>query len=56
VVGLSIGELVSVSRRPAHKLARIAELHSDEAPEILALPISDGLPAYLRWMDNVVTA
>jgi periplasmic divalent cation tolerance protein len=35
--------------------ARILELHSDEAPEILALPVTDGLPAYLRWMDEVVT-
>ena len=36
--------------------ARILELHSDETPEIIALPITDGLPAYLRWMDEVVTA
>jgi periplasmic divalent cation tolerance protein len=35
--------------------ARILELHSDEAPEILALPVIDGLPAYLRWMDEAVT-
>jgi periplasmic divalent cation tolerance protein len=35
--------------------ARILELHSDETPEILALPVVDGLPAYLRWMDEVVT-
>jgi len=35
--------------------ARILELHSDETPEILALAVVDGLPAYLRWMDEVVT-
>jgi periplasmic divalent cation tolerance protein len=35
--------------------ARILELHSDEVPEILALPILDGLPSYLRWMDETVT-
>jgi periplasmic divalent cation tolerance protein len=29
--------------------------HGDETPEILALPVVDGLPAYLRWMDEVVT-
>ncbi len=31
---------------------RILELHSDEVPEILALPVADGLPAYLRWLDE----
>ncbi len=36
--------------------ARIVELHGDEVPEILALPVVDGLPAFLRWMDEVVTA
>lgn len=35
--------------------ARIVELHSDDVPEILALPVSDGLPVYLQWMDEVVT-
>ena len=35
--------------------ARILELHSDETPEILALPVSEGLPSYLSWMDEVVT-
>jgi periplasmic divalent cation tolerance protein len=35
--------------------ARIAELHGDEVPEILALPVADGLPAYMRWMDDAVT-
>jgi periplasmic divalent cation tolerance protein len=33
---------------------RILELHSDEVPEILALPVADGLPAYLRWLDDSV--
>jgi len=35
--------------------ARIQELHGDDVPEILALPVADGLPAYLRWMDETVT-
>jgi periplasmic divalent cation tolerance protein len=35
--------------------ARILELHGDDVPEILALPVAGGLPAYLRWMDEVVT-
>ena len=34
---------------------RIVELHADEVPEILALPIVDGLPAYLRWLDEATT-
>ncbi len=32
---------------------RIVALHSDETPEILALPVADGLPAYLRWVDEM---
>ena len=35
---------------------RIVELHDDEVPEILALPVSDGLPAYLRWVEEMTTA
>jgi periplasmic divalent cation tolerance protein len=30
--------------------ARILALHPDEVPEILALPVVDGLPAYLSWL------
>ncbi len=30
--------------------ARILELHGDALPELLALPVADGLPAYLRWL------
>jgi periplasmic divalent cation tolerance protein len=29
--------------------ARIVALHADEVPEILALPVVAGLPAYLAW-------
>lgn len=29
---------------------RIAELHPYELPEIIALPIAHGLPAYLNWL------
>lgn len=32
--------------------ARIRELHSYEVPEILALPVGTGLPAYLRWVEE----
>jgi predicted alpha/beta superfamily hydrolase/uncharacterized protein involved in tolerance to divalent cations len=34
---------------------RIVELHGDEVPEILALSVVDGLPAYLRWLDEGTT-
>lgn len=29
---------------------RIQELHSYQVPEIVALPVSNGLPAYLDWV------
>jgi periplasmic divalent cation tolerance protein len=31
---------------------RLRELHSYEAPEILATPVVDGGAAYLEWMDR----
>ena len=31
---------------------RITELHPYELPEIIAVPIIAGLPAYLNWIDN----
>jgi predicted alpha/beta superfamily hydrolase/uncharacterized protein involved in tolerance to divalent cations len=35
--------------------SRIVELHDDDVPEILALPVADGLPAYLRWVEEMTT-
>jgi len=32
--------------------ARILELHEYELPEIIQIPITDGLPDYLRWIDD----
>lgn len=29
---------------------RLAELHPYELPEIIALPVGQGLPAYLNWL------
>lgn len=29
---------------------KIADLHPYELPEIIAVPIQDGLPAYLNWL------
>src|SRR5688572_2590800 len=31
-------------------IARAAELHPYDAPELLALPVEAGLPAYLDWV------
>lgn len=32
--------------------AELARVHSYEVPEILALPVVDGSPAYLDWLDR----
>jgi periplasmic divalent cation tolerance protein len=34
--------------------ARVKELHSYEVPEIIALPITAGSKAYLKWIDESV--
>ncbi len=31
---------------------RLANMHSYEVPEAIAIPVVDGLPAYLEWMDR----
>ena len=33
---------------------RIKILHSYEVPEIIGLPIQEGSPAYLRWIDETL--
>jgi len=33
-------------------MKRIGALHSYEVPEIIAVPIIAGLPAYLRWIEE----
>lgn len=30
--------------------ARLADLHPDDVPERIALPIVDGAPAYMNWL------
>ena len=32
--------------------AEIASLHSYQVPEVVALPLVDGSPAYLNWLDR----
>ena len=34
--------------------ARIKELHSYDVPEVIAVPITAGLPSYLNWINTVV--
>ena len=36
-------------------IARIREVHPYEVPEIIALPIDQGLPAYLDWVREQTT-
>lgn len=35
--------------------ARIAELHPHELPEVLAVDVAGGLPAYLAWIADETT-
>ena len=35
--------------------AKLRALHPYEVPEIIQLPISEGLPAYLHWLNEQVT-
>jgi periplasmic divalent cation tolerance protein len=35
-------------------LARVRELHPNETPEIMAVSIADGDPAYLQWIAESV--
>jgi periplasmic divalent cation tolerance protein len=48
------GEVLMIAKTTAARYAsleaRLRALHSYEVPEIAALPVSDGLPAYLRWV------
>lgn len=47
--------LIKTSKQAYAALAqRIAELHPYEVPEIIALPVDRGLPAYLQWVENNV--
>jgi len=36
--------------------AEVRKLHSYEVPEMIALPVVDGAPAYLGWMDDELKA
>ncbi len=46
----------TTTARFAELSERITALHDYEVPEIIALDIKDGLPAYLRWItDNTAS-
>jgi periplasmic divalent cation tolerance protein len=44
----------TLARAPGLR-ARLREVHPYETPEIIVLPIVDGDPAYLRWIEASVT-
>jgi periplasmic divalent cation tolerance protein len=50
--------LVIKSRRGLFDRLRgeLEELHSYEVPELLALTVADGAPAYLSWLDHELRA
>ena len=33
-------------------IARVKALHSYEVPEVIALPVTGGNPAYLKWLEE----
>jgi periplasmic divalent cation tolerance protein len=48
--------LIKTSRRRFAKLqTAIIKLHSYEVPEIIALPVAAGSPAYLAWVTESVS-
>ena len=48
--------LKTTQRRFASVQAEVKRLHSYEVPEIIAVPIATGLPAYLSWIDESTSA
>ncbi len=40
----------STRSRQAALIDRLVELHPYEVPEVVVLPVSGGLPAYLEWV------
>jgi periplasmic divalent cation tolerance protein len=46
--------LKTTTARVPGMVSRIRELHPYETPEIIALPVAEGDPAYLRWIEESV--
>lgn len=53
-------ELLLIAKTTEEKLAalreRLPQLHPYSVPELLALRVDSGLPAYLQWVSDSVTA
>ncbi|MES9966283.1 MAG: divalent-cation tolerance protein CutA [Sedimenticola sp.] len=48
--------LIKTSRQGYRQLERkIVELHPYELPEIIAVPVEQGLPDYLHWVEQCTT-
>ena len=48
--------IIKTRRALVDRLAtRLRNAHSYELPEIVAIPVVDGLPAYLSWIDEETT-
>ena len=47
--------LKTTAARLPELVARVRALHTYEVPEIVALPLVGGDPAYLRWIADSVT-
>lgn len=49
--------IIKSSREIFERLrTEIARLHSYEVPELLALPVVEGAPAYLAWMSEATSS
>jgi periplasmic divalent cation tolerance protein len=46
--------LKTTAARVSAMVSRIRALHPYETPEIIALPVAEGDPAYLRWIEESV--
>ncbi len=47
--------LMKSNRKLFQKLTKaVDETHSYDVPEILAVPIIDGFPLYLKWMNSIL--
>lgn len=44
----------TVERQRRALIARVAELHAYACPSIIVMPITDGHPGYLAWLDEAV--
>ena len=49
-----LGAAKSPAKDSLALMARLAQLHPYDVPEILSWPIADGLPTYLSWVAGEV--